>query len=426
MSGNAPFRTHLLAASLLVVCALSSMSFAQNDAVKYDWPQFLGPDRNGISKDTGLVSEWPQDGPKVLWRVPGGVGMSGFAISRGHAITLVQRENKQWIISLDAKTGQTQWQTPLAPAYKNGMGNGPRATPAIAGDMVFAFTGEGILAALNLADGKPVWTHNVIRDMQGTVAEYGMASSPLIVGNNVVVTAGAAGAAVVAYDTKAGTVAWKSGDDAAGYSSPALLEFGGRKELVVYTGEAAVGLAPETGRKLWRYPYETNFNCNIVTPIAFRDHVFISSGENHGCVMLSFQGTGEQTKVSEAWTSQGNQSVLRNEWQTSILSDGHLYGFDNVGAAGPVTHLTCVNAETGKRVWQKPRFGKGNLIAADGKLFITTMNGELVIVKLTPTAFEELGRAKLLGPTRQAPALSNGKLYLRDDEEILCVDVRGS
>ena len=319
----------------------------------------------------------------------------------------------------------TQWQTPVAPTYKNGMGNGPRATPAIAGDTVFVFTGEGILAALNFADGKPVWSHNVIEELKGAIAEYGMACSPLIVGKNVVVTAGIPGASVVAYDTKSGKLAWKAGDDAAGYSSPAILELSGRKQLVVFNGEAAVGLVPDTGAALWRYPYETNFNCNIVTPLAFKDQVFISSGENHGCVMLSFKGSGDKISVGEAWSSQASQSVLRNEWQTSILIDGHLYGFDNVGAAGPVTHLNCVNAETGKRVWQKLRFGKGNLIAADGKLFISTMNGDLVAVRITPTAFEEFGRTQLTGPTRQAPALSNGLLYLRDDEEIVCVDVRG-
>jgi outer membrane protein assembly factor BamB len=306
------------------------------------------------------------------------------------------------------------------------MGNGPRATPAIAGEAVFIFTGEGILTALNFADGKEIWSRNVIEDTQGTVAEYGMACSPLVIGNLVVVTAGAQGASVVAYETKSGKPVWKSGDDAAGYSSPALLETGGRKQLVAFTGAAAIGLVPESGQELWRFPFETNFNCNIVTPIAFKDQVFISSGENHGAVMLAFKGTGEQRKVSEAWASLGSQSVLRNEWQTSILSDGYLYGFDNVGAAGPVTHLTCVDANTGKRVWQKPRFGKGNLIAADGKLFISTMNGELVMVKQTPSAYEELGRAPILGSTRQSPALANGRIYLRDDEVIVCVDVRAN
>ena len=409
----------------LVLLTAAATAFAQADAVKGEWPQFLGPNRNGLSGETGLLTEWPAEGPKVVWRVPGGVGMSGFAISRGRAVTLVQRDGKQWVVGLDAKTGATQWQTPVAPIYKNGMGNGPRATPAIAGDSVFVFTGEGILAALNFADGKPVWSHNVVGELKGAIAEYGMASSPLVVGANVVVTAGAPGASVVAYDTKSGKLAWKSGDDAAGYSSPALLELSGRKQLVVFNGEAIVGLVPDTGAALWRYPYETNFNCNIVTPLAFKDQVFISSGENHGCVMLSFKKSGDKISVGEAWSSQGSQSVLRNEWQTSILSDGYLYGFDNVGAAGPVTHLNCVNAETGKRVWQKTRFGKGNLIAADGKLFISTMNGDLVAVRITPTAFEEIGRTPLIGPTRQAPALSNGLLYLRDDEEIVCVDVRG-
>jgi outer membrane protein assembly factor BamB len=403
---------------------LSSTAIAQDAAPKNEWPQFLGPARNGISSETGLLNEWPQDGPKVTWKAAGGVGMSGLAISGGRVITLVQRQGKQWATSLDAETGQTQWQTPLAPAYKNGMGNGPRATPAIAAGSVFVFTGEGILTALNIEDGKPIWSHDVIAESQGAIAEYGMACSPLVIGNLVVVTAGAPGASVVAYDAKTGKQAWKSGDDAAGYSSPALLELSGRKQLVVFTGEAATGLIPESGKQLWRFPYETNFNCNIVTPLAFKDQVFISAGENHGCVMLSFKGSGDQTQVGQAWTSQGSQSVLRNEWQTSILSDGHLYGFDNVGAAGPVTHLTCVNAETGKRVWQKTRFGKGNMIAADGKLFIATMNGELVAVKLSPKAFDEIGRVKVIGSTRQAPALSNGKLYLRDDEEIVCVDVR--
>ena len=408
----------------LMFLTAASPSFAQPDAGKGEWPQFLGPDRNGTSTETGLLTEWPADGPKVVWRVPGGVGMSGLAISRGRVVTLVQKEGKQWVLALDAPTGKPVWQTPVAPTYKNGMGNGPRATPAISGTSVFIFTGEGILAALNFADGKPIWSHNVIEELHGKVAEYGMASSPLVVGNQVIVTAGVPGACVVAYDTKSGKQLWKSGDDPAGYSSPALREIAGRKQIVAFTGASVSGLAPETGTILWSYPYETNFDCNIVTPLAFNDQVFISAGENHGAVLLSLKATGDQFSVREVWSSQGAKSVLRNEWQTSILVDGHLYGFDNVGAAGPVTHLTCINASTGERVWQKLRFGKGNLIAADGKLFISTMNGELVVARITPTAYEEVGRSQVLGQTRQAPALANGLLYLRDDEEIVCVYVR--
>ena len=389
-----------------------------------EWPQFLGPNRNGISAETGLLDRFPASGPKVVWRTTGGVGMSGLAISRGQLVTLVQRDEKQWLVALDAKTGQPLWQTPIAPEYRNAMGDGPRGTPAISGEQVFAFSGEGILAAANCSDGKIAWTHNVVSELGGKVAEYGMACSPLVVGNRVIVTAGAPKGTVAAFDIKTGKLAWTAGSDVAGYSSPALLDVGGRSQLVAFTGGSVLGLVPETGAVLWRYPYQTNFECNIVTPLAFKGQVFISSGENHGSALLALKPKGDTFDVAEVWSSQGPKSVLRNEWQTSMLIDGHLYGMDNVGGAGPVTHLTCINAATGERAWQQLRFGKGNLIAADGKLFISTMKGELVLVRATPASYEELGRAVVIGTTRQAPALSGGLLYLRDNDEIVCLDVR--
>lgn len=303
------------------------------------------------------------------------------------------------------------------------MGNGPRTTPTIAGDKVFVFTGEGILAAFNFTDGKQLWSHNVVKDHGGEPADYGMACSPLVVGKLVIVTAGAPKAAVVAYDAASGNEAWAVGDELAGYSSPALLEVGGKQQVVAHTGSAILGIQPADGTQLWRYEYQTEFGCNTATPIAIGDKVFCSSGENHGAVLLGLKANGTTFTADPVWESQGPSSVLRAEWQTPILLDGYLYGFDNVGSAGPVTHLTCVEAATGKRVWQKQRFGKGNLIAADGKLFLSTMKGELVIVRATPKAYEDLGRATILGQTRQAPALADGRIYLRDDKEIVCVEV---
>ncbi len=158
--------------------------------------------------------------------------------------------------------------------------------------------------------------------------------------------------------------------------------------------------------------------------MAVEDQVFISSGENHGSVLLALSPKDGKFDVREVWSSQGTKSVLRSEWQTSILLDGHLYGMDNVGSAGPVTHLTCIKADTGERAWQQLRFGKGNFIAADGKLFISTIKGELVVARATPKGYEEIGRKEVLGFTRQAPALAGGLLYLRDDAEIVCLDVR--
>jgi outer membrane protein assembly factor BamB len=388
------------------------------------WPQFLGPRRNGISAETGLLDKWPQNGPEEVWRVSGGVGMSGLAIRGGRLVTLVQREGQQWLVAHDARTGKPFWQVALAPEYQNPMGDGPRGTPIIAGDRVFAFTGEGILACVSFDDGTILWSHDVVTELGAEPAGYGMACSPLIVGDRVVVTVGAPQATVAAFELRSGELAWKVGDDPAGYSSPAILKVGGREQIVAATGASILGLAPKTGAVLWRYPFETNFNCNITTPIAVEDKVFISSGENHGSVLLGLKSAGDHFEVDEVWSSLGPKSVLRSEWQTSLFLDGHLYGMDNVGGAGPITHLTCVKADTGERAWQKSRFGKGNLIAADGKLFISTMAGELVVLRATPEKFDEIGRAVVIGSTRQAPALVDGLIYLRDDAEIVCLDVR--
>lgn len=389
-----------------------------------EWPQFLGPNRNGISAATGILSHWPKGGPREVWRVDGGVGMSGLAVAGGRVVTLLQREGKQYVAAFDARTGKRNWEAEAAPEYTNSMGDGPRGTPAIADGAVYAYTGEGVLVALQLSDGRQLWRRQAVVENKGRVADYGMACSPLVVGERVIVTVGAPGPTVVACNRKDGNPAWKAGDDPAGYSSPVLREVAGRRQVVVFSGGSVLGLVPETGKLLWRYPYKTDYQCNIAAPVGYEGKVFISAGENHGCALLAPAPEGDAFSVGEAWTSLGPKSVLRSEWQTPVLLGGMLYGFDNVGSAGPVTHLTCVDIATGKRNWQVPRFGKGNLIAADGKLLMTTFDGEFVLAKASPEGYEEIGRAEVLGPTRQAPSLAGGMLYLRDDRHIVCLDVR--
>jgi outer membrane protein assembly factor BamB len=426
--------TSVFAALLMAGLSLpfATAIFAQDSkavaksATGHDWPQFLGPQRNGISAGTGLLNSWTGDGPPEVWRVPGGVGMSGLAIDRGRVVTLVQRDGQQCVLVLDVADGRTRHVVPIAPEFTNAMGAGPRATPAISGDTAYVFTGEGVLAAVDLVAGKVAWSRNVVKELGGKSAEYGMACSPLAIGERVVVTVGAPRGTVAAFERATGATAWTAitDGDTAGYSSPALLNVAGSEQLVAFEGKAALGIAPQSGKVLWRFPYETDFDCNIATPIAHEGRVFISSGENHGCALLSLEATGDTFQAKPVWESHGPSSVMRNEWQTSILHDRHLYGFDNVGSAGPVTHLNCVEIATGKRKWQQLRFGKGNLIFADGKLFLTTMKGELVVARANPERYEELGRKTVLRTTRQAPALAQGRLYLRDDRDIVCLDVR--
>lgn len=389
-----------------------------------DWPQFLGPQRNGVSAESGLLREWLSAGPTEVWRAKGGVGMSGLSISGGRLFTMIQDGGKQVLIALNAATGKPIWRIAVANEYKNQMGDGPRATPTIDGDLVFSFTGEGILSAVSFEDGKLLWTHNVGKELGGKPADYGMACSPLVAGNKVIVMAGALGATAACYDSKSGKLLWKAGNDPAGYSSPALLKVGGREQVVMFTGSSVIGIDPKVGAELWRYPYVTDFRCNTATPIAVDGSVLVSSGESHGSALISLKPTGSGFAVGEKWTQFGVKSTLRSEWQTPVLLDGYLYGMDNVGSAGQITHLTCVSAKTGDRVWSERRFGKGNLIAADGKLFISTMKGELVVAMATPKGYMEVGRKVVIGSTRQAPSLAGGRLYLRDDKEIVCLDVR--
>lgn len=391
-----------------------------------DWPQFLGPQRNGISAETELISELPEDGPKIVWRAKLGTGMSGVAVSDGTVYTLYQDEEQQYVVALDEKTGKEKWKTEVAPAFENAMGNGPRATPTVIDNTVCVFTGNGVLAALTVKKGKVKWKIDTLQDLSSRPADYGMSSSPLIVDGTVVVQAGSPNGNVVGYDLKSGKRNWVVDHGLSGYSSPVLMEIGGTKQIVAFVGAAVLGISPDGGKQLWKYNFETDYNCNTASPVQLDDSsLLISAGENHGSAILKPTKTGDDWKVEETWSSFGKDSVLRAEWQTPVLADGHLYGLDNVGSAGPITNLVCVKAADGKQVWSQPRFGKSNLTYADGKLFLSTIRGELAIVAATPEEFQETARAVVLeGMTRQAPVIANGRLYLRDDNEVVCIDVQ--
>lgn len=352
--------------------------------------------------------------------------MTQVVIVGERALTVVQHDGQQQLLCLNPATGDKLWETPFSAAYENGQGDGPRATPTVVDGTAFVYGGEGVLAAIDLTGGKLVWKHDVPRELGGKASEYGMACSPLAVGDVIVVQAGVRGGSVAAYKQKTGELSWKSGDDTAGYSSPILTTLAGREQIVAFTGKAAVGLSPTDGRQLWRYPYQTEYDCNTASPVAAgKDRVLISSGEDHGSTLLELAASGSAFTAREVWKSLGKTSTLRCEWQTPAILNGKIFGLDNLGSAGPVTHLTCVSLDSAERVWQAPRFGKSNFTVADGKLFCTTMKGELVVVRASAEKFEELGRMPILaGQTRTAPSLSRGRLYVRDDHEVVCLDVR--
>ncbi len=418
MKINFPKLTGLFALLLFAFAALPGAAQVKS------WSQFLGPNRDGISDETGLMDSWPEKGPKTVWKTKIGGGMSGIAVNKGVLFSMAQDGKNQYVLAVSAKSGAQVWRSVVSPRYENSMGDGPRATPTVHEGHVYAFGGDGILACRKEGDGAPVWTVDTIKKSGTKIIDYGMASSPLIVGDNVVVQVGGTGSAVMAFDAKSGELQWKSCDGTAGYSSPAIRQIGKEKHLVAFTGKGVWGMNSETGKELWRFSFPTDYDCNTSTPVSVDGKLLISSGENHGSVLLDIKKIDGQYVVEEVWESLGARSALRSEWQTPILKDGFLYGLDNVGSAGPVTNLVCVEAKSGKQIWSKKRFGKSNMIAADGKLFVTTKKGELVVVQINSEKFVELGRGDYFDDTRQAPALFDGHLYIRGLDSIVCVDVR--
>ncbi len=405
----------------LLCCLLLTAVRADN------WPQFLGNSRNGVSSEKMLAGTWPTAGPKIVWKTRLGTGMSGLAIHDDLVVTLDQDERDQYAVALKKADGSEQWRSSIGPAYENAMGNGPRATPAISGDSVFVYSGEGILACLTRENGKLLWSVNVPELLKGEPSEYGMSCSPLVVENLVIVHAGTATAAVAAFDCKSGKLQWKAGQGAAGYSSPVLMTFADQPQLVSLIGAQLLGIEPASGKLLWTYPFATDFDCNTACPIQLdKTSLLISAGENHGTAILTMDPKTGTPDPSAVWTSLGRDSQLRAEWQTPVVIGEYLYGMDNVGNAGPITNLVCLRLSDRKTMWRKDRFGKGNLIAADNKLYLTTMKGELVVVNSNPERYEELSRATILESTRQAPALSGGQLFLRDDQAVTCVDLQVS
>jgi outer membrane protein assembly factor BamB len=384
-----------------------------------DWPQWLGPNRNGSSPEKGLLTNWPAAGPKVLWKVPGGDGYSSVAIHNGQAYTLVQRDGAEWAIAVDALTGKEKWARKLAPAYKNKYGNGPRSTPAIEAGLLWVQSVSGPLVCLKTSDGSVVWQHDLLKEFGAQNLTWGLSASPLIEGNLVLAVPGADGAAVAAFDKKTGKLAWKLGDGAAGYASPVAVTVGAQRQLIFFTAAGLLAVSPE-GKELWRMPWKTGFDCNICTPLVLGDRLFVTSGEKVGCALFTLSANGAP---EVAWESKGPKSVMTNYWANSVEHDGHLYGVS--GEFDGQIDFHCVEIKTGKQKWSQAEFGKGAITLADGHLFVTTKKGELVLLRANPEKYEEKARIKMLGENRTVPTISERRLYLRDRESIYCLDIAG-
>lgn len=388
-----------------------------------DWPNWLGPMKNGASPETGLLTTWPKAGPKVLWKVNGGVGYSSVAIAQGRAITQVQHDGAEHVLALDAGKGTKLWETKIAGEYKNGYGDGPRATPTIEGKFVYVHSPSGPLACLELESGKIVWSINLLKDFAGKKLSWGLAASPLVEGDLVFALPGAKGAAVAAFNKATGKLVWKAGgDDQAGYSTPIAVTVGGQKQIVFFNAAGLFAMTPDTGKELWRVAWTTGYDCNICTPLLIgKDQLFVSSGEDVGCAMFKLSAAAPEI----TWESKGKKSVLENYWANSVYHDGYLYGITGHFDVKKM-HLNCVDAKTGKLMWSVKNFGKCAVTLADGHVFITTYKGDLVLAKCNPLKYEEKARVAVLDERRPTNAtIADKRLYVRDHKNIYCLDIAG-
>ena len=403
--------TRLLLLAIVVLVGVVHEATAQPGA---NWPQWRGPNRDGVSKETGLLKQWPAEGPPLAWKASGaGRGYSSFSVANGKLYTMGLRGDREFVAAFDIATGKEAWSTAHGSAFRNDRGDGPRGTPTVDGDRIYALGGAGDLSCLDARTGKIVWTKNVLKEFGSSNITWGISESPLVIGNKVLVNAGGPGASIVALNKADGSVIWKSQSDEAGYSSGIPMQINGLTQVIFFTAERAVGLDVKDGRLLWEYARPSNRTANVATPIVKANRVFISSDYGTGGGVVEIK---PDNKAEEIYFTKD----MRNHHSSSVLIGDHLYGF-----SGAV--LTAMKFDTGEIAWRDRSVGKGSLVYADGNLYCFSENGVVGVVEATPTGYKEKGRFRIQQdslPTWSHPVVAGGRLYLRDQDTIYAYDVR--
>jgi len=386
-----------------------------------DWPQFLGPARNGTSVETGLLDTWGDKGPPQLWEKVVGEGYSSPVVVGERVILLHRMGDEEVVECFDATKGERQWKYAYATSYRDalGKGNGPRSTPAVADGKVFTLGAEGALVCLELEKGTKVWSRELLKDYRVKRSYFGVGTSPLVEGDMVLVNVGGKGAGIVAFNKTDGKEIWKSTDHDASFSSPVAATIDGTRHVLFFTREGIVSLDPVNGAVRFSVHWRAKIDAsvNAATPLVVGDQVFVSASYGTG----AFLGAIKKDKLEEVWS---NDETMSCHFNTPVYRDGFLYGFDGREDVGGAV-LRCVEMKTGKVRWSKPGFGSGSLILVDGKLILLAEDGDLVSLKAIPDKYEELARAPVLtGPVRAAPALANGRLYTRDAKKLTCWNLK--
>jgi len=406
-------RAHRLVGCLTTIVLLLSSAAA-------DWPQFLGPQRNSTSTETGLLQTWDAKGPPLLWQREVGEGFSTPVVA-GERLVLFHRIGDEEIVEcLNAASGKPMWKQTNPTKYEDplGKGDGPRSTPLVGGGRVYTLSPSGLLRCLKLTDGERIWQRALLEDYTVPASFFGVGTSPILEGGRLILNLGARDAGIVAFDKDSGKEVWKATGDEASYSSPIAATIDGVRHVIFLTRQGIVSLNPTDGAvrfsKRWRS--RMNASVNAATPVAISDQLFFTACYETGAILVKAKKDG----IEEVWS---NDRSLSCHFGTPVYHEGFLYGFHGRQETG--TEFRCVEAKSGEVRWSKDGFGCGSMILAEGNLIVLSEGGELVLVECKSDRYREKARASVLtGPCRAHMALANGRLYARDNKKLVCWRVK--
>jgi outer membrane protein assembly factor BamB len=383
--------------------------------VASNWPAFRGEARDGVYRGP-IRASW--EGLAPMWKRPIGGGRASFSVAGHRAFTIEQRQNNEVVSAYDVLTGRELWTHAWPERFSQWMGGGegPRATPTWADGTVFALGGHGELRGLDAATGRLVWRKNILQDAGAENLRWGMAGSPLVVGDAVIVLPGGRdGSSVVAYDRRTGNRLWGALDDQQAYVSPMEVTLLGVPQLLVVSAERLVGLSLDRRAVLWEFPWTTDHGITVAQPIVIGDNrVFYSSGYGAGSVVVELTKDGDRFGVRQVWRN----IFLKNRMSSSLLHDGFIYGLDE-------GILVCLDAATGMRRWKDGRYGHGQMLLAGDHIVVVTDQGELVLIAPSPDKLQELARLPAIeGETWNVPAFADGILLVRNTQEMAAFDLR--
>ncbi len=417
----------LMPAALLFLCLLSVSAGAA------DWPQWRGPERDGISPEKDLLQAWPEEGLTLLWKTHGlGKGFSSLAIAGRRIFTMGDLVDSQYLFALDAKRGRYLWKAKVGPAFANRYA-GPRSTPTVNGDRVYALGTEGDLICADTATGEVKWRKSLPRDFGGKMmTHWKFSESPLADGDRVVVTPGGKEAALVALNKRGGAEIWRAaipklgskGKDGAGYSSIVVSEGAGIRQYVQLMGRGVVSVEASTGRFLWGYNRVANGTANVATPLVDGDYVFASTGYGTGSVLLRLSPAGNDIRAEEVYFVEGG--TLQNHHGGLIMHGGHVYGGTGHKRGYPI----CLELQSGKLIWGPMRnAGNGSAAVsyADGHLYFRYQDGLMMLLEATPEGYHEKGSfmiPEVEDPSWSHPVISGGRLYLREQDNLFVYDIQ--